>query len=92
MSSAEKLSTLYDMGFSMEDCKKSLDINKMKLTEAAVWLTENAVAVERSKSGDGGLNITGIEVISVRGEEQVKGYNGERHKCRGEDQMMGNSL
>lgn len=91
MSSAEKLSTLYDMGFSMEDCKKSLDINKMKLTEAAVWLTENAVAVERSKSGDGGLNITGIEV-SVRGEDQVKGYIGERHKCRGEDQMMGNSL
>lgn len=54
------------MGFSTEDCKKALDLNKMNLTEAALWLTENVSPEERSKPEEGGLNITGIDV-SVRG-------------------------
>lgn len=54
------------MGFSTEDCKKALDLNKMNLTEAALWLTENVTPEERSKPEEGGLNITGIDV-SKRG-------------------------
>lgn len=65
-SAANKLSSLYDMGFSTEDCKKALDLNKMNLTEAALWLTENVTPEERRKPEEGGLNITGIDV-SVRG-------------------------
>ena len=59
--SANKLSSLYDMGFSLDDCKRALDRNKMNLTEAAVWLTENVTPEKRDKV-EGGLSITGIEV------------------------------
>ncbi|XP_062579526.1 intermembrane lipid transfer protein VPS13D-like isoform X2 [Saccostrea cucullata] len=61
---ADKISSLYDMGFSMEDCKKALDLKKMNLMEAAVWLTENAVPEERGQSQEGGLHITGMEIKS----------------------------
>ena len=49
------------MGFSLDDCKRALDRNKMNLTEAAVWLTENVTPEKRDKV-EGGLSITGIEV------------------------------
>lgn len=70
------------MGFSTEDCKKALDLNKMKLTEAAVWLTENATPEERSKPEEGGLNITGIDV-SMGSPERGTQYHRHRCKCEG---------
>lgn len=64
------------MGFSTEDCKKALDLNKMNLTEAAKWLTDNVTPEE------GRLNITGIDV-SVRGPRRGSQYYRDRCKQEG---------
>lgn len=64
----------------MEDSKRALDLNKMNLTEAAVWLTENMTPEERSKQEEGGLNITGIDV-SIRSQEGGNKYHWGRCKC-----------
>lgn len=66
----------------MEDSKRALDLNKMNLTEAAVWLTENMTPEERSKPEEGGLNITGIDV-SIRSQEGGNQYHWVRCKCEG---------
>ena len=46
----QQVSKLADLGFSKQDCRKALDESEGQLNEAALWLTQHAVANSASSS------------------------------------------
>jgi len=53
---------LQALGFSIEDCQKALDVCGDSLEEAALWLTQNASALEPTPSSSKEIKIRAIEI------------------------------
>jgi hypothetical protein len=61
----EQVIKLENLGFSRDDCEKSLSISQGQLDEAALWLTQNATPSPSKQKEDGGdgFSLSGFEVI-----------------------------